>query len=257
MKKFVLILLCILLFISIFPTAYAEGEVDKYYKITQDGVSFLRLHSKDVLFTLEKGVYVKFLNSEGLHYKVEYCGIEGLVLASSITDTNFYTNLPQYYHTDITIHFTDTAVSSGSNYVRFISSSPAPYSPMLSTSDDLKLIGKYHDGSNQFLFVSCNVNNQTYNGYVLKNDTDWNENINPITPPIEITTGTGTNGSISAPNASDTPTTVEPTNNLVRVILIIGICIPAFLIVYLIFKPVTPSKRDSARRSQTDYEDFE
>lgn len=261
MKKAVAILICVVLSLVFVCPAIAESE--EYLKVTSEDVEFLSEYGNNVLFTLKSGVYVKYLGNKNDCYIVEYCGAKGYVKVSDFSqDIQRYSNLTQYYHTPITVHFTEDAVSKERNFLCVLPNVEFPAEQGLthSTQDNFNLIGSYSDGNNTFLYLSFQkTDGSIVFGSVNKSHTDWNEQSNPITPPPVISAG---NNQTTVTNPENThnnePQTAEPTNNLVRVILIIGICIPAFLIVYLIFKPVTPSTKDkNPRRRQDDYEDFE
>ena len=264
MKKAIAVLICV--FLSLVCLCPAVAESEQYIKVTSENVEFCSAlgTNYNVLFTLEKGVYLKLKSeSTSTHYKVEYCGSIGYVKISDFPENpERYSNVPQYYHTPITIHFTENVVSQNRSYLSFLPGVDYPIDGTIYTAQDsFNLIGKYFDGNNTFLYLSFQKQDGTLIfGVAKKNDTDWDETANPILAPIETPTNgeqTGQpNTDVTTPN--NAPQTTEPTNNLVRVVLIIGICIPAFLIVYLIFKPIKPTNDvKNPRRRQDDYEDFE
>lgn len=280
MKKAFFIVICILLSSLILCPAFAAETQDEYIKVTTDKTVFYLdspiASSPDSfpVFELKKGVYVKFITTEGDYYKVEYYGATGYVKSSDFTEKGSsnppqkYSGLSQYYHDKITLHLTDTAVAKGNNSLSFAPFVPSLYTANPTSSDELTLLGTYTHNSVTYLYVSFTASdNMVYSGSIDKNYTDWDESVNPITAPVAPkptpeTNVSGSNSGSSNTDTDNTPSGQEPTNNLLRVLLIIGICIPAFIIVYLIFKPVKPStsRRNSEgnqKRRGEDYEDFE
>ena len=97
-------------------------------------------------------------------------------------------------------------------------------------------------------------------GYVEAGDTSWSSS-DTLLPPVNASASTP-NDSGSTPPSSDT---VSNNTDPLRIILILGICIPAGIIVYLLFKPVTkvdnryisdsPKKRGYFEVEDYDYEE--
>lgn len=260
-KAFLVMISILLLFVAVCPTAFAS-TTDEFLKVTTDNTIFYYDTNPNALFELKKGVYVKFLNAEDGYYKVEYYGATGYVKSSDFSDTTKYSGLSQYYHNKVTLHVTDSAVASGNNSLNISPeiSFTLPGSPSLTSNDELTLLGTYTSNSITYLYVSfTTTNGTTYFGAINKTFTDWDETANPIIAPMNSTPDSSPSPDSES---NDDSGSREPTNNLVRVLLIIGICIPAFIIVYLIFKPVKPSNsgrlsNKNPKRRDEDYEDFE
>lgn len=251
-KSVILLILIIFTFALIYPTAFGEGET--YYKITDLSTTLKRDNlSKVDLFTIPMNCYVKVIAEQDSYYKVDYYGVVGLIEKSHITDkNNYYGLVNQYTHNEIKINV------NSSYYLVDAPGDSSDNGVGLSTSDSLTLIGTIEKGET-WLYVKVTQNGVDKFGAIPKSITNW-DGSNIRAPEYTNTQeseplpgGVTTNGNESGANVQ------EPTNNLVRVILIIGICIPAFLIIYLIFKPVKPTSNKYAepKRREVDYEDFE
>ncbi len=263
MKKAIILLICILTVFLVAPSAVAETS-DTYYKITDDTTVFKydSTYTPIDLFTLKSGCYVKLIEEKGSYYRVEYFGATGLIDKAKITDTTSYSNLSQYYHNQILINITQDAVTNQRNY---LTRTPMDSlgDTILEASDSLTLIGTIDLNQVTYLYVSVVKDGTVKFGSIQASYTNWDNTSAPITPPATATTPTPepAPGGVTVTPSTDGTGGEEPTNNLVRVILIIGICIPAFLIVYLIFKPVKSTKErysdSNPKRRGEDYEDFE
>ncbi len=260
MKKSVILLILIILTFALFcPTAF--GAEEEYYKITDSSTVFkLNMPTKDDLFNLIPGCYVKVISEQGDYFKVEYCGAIGFIEKSKITDTTKYSNLPQYYHNEIKLNITQDCLSNSKNY---LVNTPGEGSATveIQPTDSLTLLGSFNKSAQTWLYVKVTQDGVTKFGAIPSSYTNWDSSANPITPPASATIPTPEPlpGGVTVGGSESEETTQEPTNNLVRVILIIGICVPAFLIIYLIFKPVKPNsdRYNEPKRREIDYEDFE
>lgn len=264
MKKLTILLLLILL-VSVFvvPTAFASDS--EYLKVKNSTTIFFS-SSYEPLFLLTQNCYVKYLNFSGEYIEVEYHGIKGYVNAKSIgvtindVSSKTVSGLSYYYH---------TAQQAKISVDTFLLSKPGMGAISLAniSKDTLVFpIGKYTDGTVEYVYVKYG---DTQTGAIKASHLEWdgiitppsNVSTNPSNPTPPPTGGSTDTGADNTNNGTDlTPDTKDPENNLVRVLLIIGICVPALIIVYLIFKPVKPSSNRYASenpRRRDDFEDFE
>lgn len=254
MKKSVILLILIILTFALFcPTAF--GAEEEYYKIT-DSSTVLKQNSRATpdLFYVPQDCYVKYLGEQDNYYRVEYYGVVGLIEKDKITDKTKYSNLSQYYHTKIELSATD-------NY--YLVDAPGNRSDNnveILVGDSLTLIGTFNIDSQTFIYVSVVKDGVTKFGAIPSSYTNWDSSVKFIPPNNDTSSDfKPLPGGVTVGGGESEETTQEPTNNLVRVILIIGICVPAFLIIYLIFKPVKPNsdRYNEPKRREIDYEDFE
>lgn len=253
MKKITILLLLVLLVSAcIMPTAFASSG--EYAKIENENTVFYST-SYEPLFFVPKDCFVKIIADEGNYLSVEYHNVIGLILDGTYNKTSQGTS---FYHTA-----QNAEISSQTP----LSSKPSlgAYSvAMLNDGDEVFPIGKYKDGNVDYVYVSYTPQGgSAQHGAVLASALSWDGIMTPPTNTSTSTPSTSPSGSTDTGNtggADLTPQTKNPENNLVRVLLIIGICVPALIIVYLIFKPVKPSSNryasDNPRR-RDDYEDFE
>ena len=263
MKKLTILLLLVLLVSVCMPTAFASS--DEYIEIKEDNVVFYDRtpYNPQPLFTLTKNCFVKYENVVGNYVEVEYHGIKGIVSKDDVDLSAKRSDIQNFYHN------ADFATPKS---VAQINTLPGGGNFLVNATSQDKLfpIGKYTVAGFEYVYVTCTINGTEYAGAVLLESIDWNGIITPPTNtpsnPSNPTTPPSTSGSVDtgAGNTNSdtdlTPDTKDPENNLVRVLLIVGICVPALIIVYLIFKPVKPSSNRYASenpRRRDDYEDFE
>ena len=260
-KLFLLIIIVLLITACIVPTAFASS--DEYVIVENDNTVFYSTYY-DPLFYVPQNCYVKLLGETNNYLSVEYHGVKGYISKNAVNLDNKTSAGTQFYHTalDATVSSNDTLILSKPTVIGSITVDS------LQQNTPLFPIGKYNDGTRDYVYVSYTPQNgSTVYGAVLAGNLIWDGVMtaptnntstptNPSTPPAETpdTEGTGSE------NPDLTPETKDPENNLVRILLIIGICVPALIIVYLIFKPVKPSSNryasDNPRRKE-DFEDFE
>lgn len=263
MKKLTILLLLILL-VSVFvvPTAFASSN--EYIEITKDGVIFYDRtpYNSQPLFTLTKNCFVKYENVVGNYVEVEYHGIKGVVNKDDVDVSTKRSDVQNFYH--------NANFATPKNTVQ-LNTLPGGGNFLVNATSQDKLfpIGKYTVGGYEYLYVTCTINGTPYAGAVLLENVNWdgiitspsNVSTNPSNPTPPQTGGSTDTGADNTNDGTDlTPDTKDPENNLVRVLLIIGICVPALIIVYLIFKPVKPSSNRYASenpRRRDDFEDFE
>ena len=256
MKKLSLLLILVLLVSCIvLPTAYASET--EYIKIENNNTIFYS-DNYEPLFYLTKDCYVQYQELSGEYVKVKYFDKQGLVKASDVNPDVKVTGLNYYYHTtnDATTIIPTYLLSKPSiNGATIICSIPQ--------STKVFPLGKYTDGTDTYVYVSYSDGTNTMYGAISSSHLTWD---GIITPPSNNQNPTQTpSGSVDNPNGGGSnpslnpDDTKAPENNLVRILLIIGISVPVLIIVFLIFKPVKPSSNRyaSETRRRDDYEDFE
>lgn len=256
MKKLTVILLLVLL-VSVFvvPTAFASSN--EYIEIKKDDVVFYSTYH-DPLFLVPENCYVKVTGVSGDYISVEYHNVKGLILDGDYTRTSQGTG---FYHT------AQNAVVSSQTFLYSKPQLGSVSTAILESGSKLFPIGKYTSENVNYVYVSYTPEGGTTQyGAVLASAISWDGILTPPTNTSTPSTTPSTSGSMDTgagntnTNSNLNPEAKDPENNLVRVLLIIGICVPALIIVYLIFKPVKPSSNryasDNPRR-RDDYEDFE
>ncbi|MBQ2715004.1 MAG: hypothetical protein IJF76_05200 [Clostridia bacterium] len=273
MKKFSLMILVVILTLSAFVVGASADttNTDKYLKITNQNTVLMHSeipNAEGSLFTIPQNCYVKLLSfapDANDNYWVEYNGVKGYVSASSLsTPIETVTGVVDPYHQSVLIHSkingnlkTYPTVTSGNGRA-------------ISVNDTLSLIGTFTDSSNRLWLYVCRdaggsttADTQDF-GCILSTDTTYDASVHQLLPPVYPFGEPVEPEKPLQPGVQDNEnqnTTSEPTNNLVRVLLIIGICIPAIIIVALIFKPVRPESAryatENPKRRTQDFDDFD
>jgi len=226
MKRFfvLLILLVVAACFALSPIT-ASAEQGDFLKIESESVGFyfsVYNESADsyqmiLQFYLPLGTYAKRLDSSRTnHYEVSYNGIHGYVKKTEIADT-LYTDIAQpYSNTAITLN------SSAKVYRDEINSAD---NFLLPSGDTLMYIGKIISGTGTIWYAVKRSDSVDHIYFVKESEV--------YTPQSE-------------PENEDTQPAEAPQGDAVKILLIIGIVIPAVIIVFLLFKP-RKRKRYSAR----------
>lgn len=249
-------LIFVVIMLSVFSASFtvaAEETFQKGDKIlivspkNEQPVKLLNTLEEEI-FELPNGFYVEYLEPfTKSFYKVKYHGCEGIVPVSALNgnakktdssspdyfDYNFYANKKQ--EAIFAVKANETASMKAS-----ASPSAADVKSNLTSASSITFIGAkigdLYQTSTLWYYVLCDG---VY-GYIPALQTN-NVNLDiaefikdkPVINPIDPDDGNTTN-----PTDPETP----PTNNLLRILLIIGITIPAIIIVILLFKPVKNKK---------------
>ncbi len=250
MKKFFSFLIIILMTALFVTPAMAFAETGTFRKVTaSDTYLYFNAGETYKIFKIRSDCFVKIISEENSEfYQVSYMGATGYVKSSCLSSETF-TDLTQPYHNELTV-----SPTAATNLLQSASDTAFPTGSEITASTVLKVVGFY---DSEWLYVSSS---DTF-GYIKVTDTTWDSTEMAITAPLE-----SVNFPIVTPpepdeneenNGNGEITVVDPSNNLLRILLIIGISIPAVIIVYLIFRPVKGSDRysiDSPRR-KNDYDD--
>ena len=283
MKRISLIFLILILSLACLAGTVSAEEYTfphaDYLKVTNVNTVFRHTQDPDYeLFTLPVGVYVKQLTEADAnnYYRVEYNGKQGYVSASSFDTTpvvgiadvnNRPTDLPggillHPYHVPVSLLVTEDAQ---------LSVYPGPLAQLgqqVHVNDTLILFGTYIKGQDLYVYVQHQSSGET--GAILASKTDYDPAQDVLLPydedelfsiePLPPQTPDGNDPAGPQDNTIQ-GSTVNPENNLVRVLLIIGICIPAIVIVFLIFKPVRPESgryaTENPKRRSMDFDDYD
>lgn len=250
MKKLSLLLILVLLVSCIvLPTAYASET--EYIKVKGSDTIF---YNDDInqLFVVTEGCYVKFLSDNGDGYtNVNYFGLTGKIETTSL-DFNTKTT------GDDSLFGQSKTVLTSAKTSLFDLPGSTKFAVNLEPQKDVTPLGNITVGSDNYTYVKVTLSSGTYYGAIFRENIPAYEIVPPsvsVAPPTQNPDNPNGGGSTSL-NPDDTK---APENNLVRILLIIGICVPVLIIVFLIFKPVKPSSNRyaSETRRRDDYEDFE
>ena len=253
MKKVSLVLILVLVVaFSICPMAFASGE--EYVLVTGSNTIFFSDEGSTPLFKVTEDCYVKFDHISGDYAYVEYFGEHGFVHKNDLDLQNPKNGDESYFGSKLSVDV--TAIMP-----LYFSPSNTQQKASIPKSSKVQPLGTYTNDSIEYAYVKYETSdNGIQYGAVYLDNLNWN---GVITPPQSTQPGGSTTPDINqGGTGSSTPelTPQEPENNLVRILLIVGICVPALIIVYLIFKPVKPTSNryasDNPRR-RDDYEDFE
>lgn len=245
MKKILFFTATLLLLhaISITPTALAEDGA-KYYEVTSKSAQLYERADKGsfAIFQIVNGCYVKKIGKDvGDFRHVSYMGVEGYILADSLsedTSSDLKFTGTEYYHETITFYLSDDAV---------LTAEPGGKRALVGVdfTGEFTLLGVALQGGKEFACTKYGTGTKDF-GYVAVADTTWMPTLNGITAPtiyFEPSPSPVLTPSPSIP-ASDTPTIAIPevesngNTELIRILLIVGICVPVAIVLVLIFRPV-------------------
>jgi len=262
---FILFSFILCFFIS--PPLKASAEEENYYVVEADETIIIDTKgtenvSDDDEFIIPKTYYLlhdgEQLTSNNYYYVV-YNGIHGKVLKSDVSELVTADVETPYYSETLTISdtkefiiiYAEPSQMSDMNYTfnKFNNPSLEYFGYMVDPDDDTKIwyYIKYNNGTaDQMGYVLASFTDKAELYSQIPNHPDYNENTSPSPSP-------------SSPAVNNPE---EPTNNLLRVILILGISVPAVIVVFLLFKPGKRSR--SYRRPPVrdrdyydDYDDYE
>ena len=256
MKKFSLIIWLALIasVVHPIPTAYAS-DADDYYLITAnstplysdaDGNSF-------VIFYVIKDCYAKKTGDSVNGYAhVSYMGIEGYISLSDV-DNKTYADLTftgtAYYHEKIVF-----TLGTGA----FLTAEPGGKRALtgVNNSAEFTLLGVALMDGKEYACTKYG-NGATDYGYVPVSQTSWMPTLNRITAPTLRVEPPSNNVPTPSPQPDDqtfAPVVKSDKNEeIVRILLVAGICIPVIIVLILVFKPV---KHPYGHYDLDNYDDY-
>ena len=255
-RLFVLLAVLMLSFSTVTGVAYAEET--KYILINNDSTNlYSDATCNKTLCTLPASYYAQFKSENDVSYEVAFAGANGYIKKSDISIapqvdalvssdyTNMVSKLRQYKTTKDTTALCDKSTAKLAD---------------ISADKSFTYIGKGE------MVNSFGEKIEAY--YVIAADSAADSKVGYFRvidlPPITIPTYTKPTPAPSATaetsaNASAKAQPSESNNGVVRILLIIGICIPAVTIVYLLFKPAkAPDARytgDEPKRNDRNEDD--
>lgn len=241
MKKICALLFCTIVLLSLFGSTVTYAEDYGYYCKSEDSIVIKVIDFTELTdaFTAPKGYYVKVvgLNNRG-YYEVEYSGVKGYV-EKNVLDAVEKTSSPEkpFFSFKLEVEatadiykfpdFTTNTIKVGDSHVYYLGKT---------VKDDITYYAVKLGESNEL--------------YYLKESLVLNRNaLSEALNPVKVPTGSGSVSSTVSGDSSE-PESVNKT--AVRVVLIIGIIVPALIIVFLVFKP---SKRRSKQQRRVDADD--
>lgn len=261
MKKFVFILMVVTILLTIPTPATAYAEVaDEYYLVTSKSAPLIESADETgfVIFQIIKGCYAKKLGEPvGAFAHVSYMGIEGYIPLSYL-DSDTVSDLvftgTEYYHETITFY-----LSSGT----VLTAEPGGRRALtgVDTQMEFTLLGVALSGGREYVCTKYGPGALDY-GYAPVTGTTWMPTINQITAPTVYVPPEPVLPDPSPlpdePTLSPTVTT-DSNDEIVRLLLVIGICVPVVIVLVLIFKPVKAPYDHYGFDSSTKgrYENFE
>ena len=247
MKKLINIFFLILIVITcLMTTAVASADSGDFILITEENCKFYLFDQAARRyvhkFSIPTTYYVKVLDAQPQqnYVSIEYMGFEGYI--ENVSTAKHESNVQAPYHGKITVTPTvdlrEGAPDSRNKYE-------------CASTDIISYVGEYVDGAS-VKWYALMLNNDASTLYYAEAINTNNPNV-VITPhqnsvsvetPLEPDNQDKSNGGIN--------------NTVVRAILIIGIIIPAMIILFLIFKP---GKKTKKRRYQDEdshhYDDYD
>lgn len=225
---FIIIAICSITFCPSFISATATSN--EYYKVTSNDVVFYNEDNNE-LFIVPNSYYLLKTGEQltGDYYYVSYQGIDGKVLKTSVGTSVFDIEDPYYLN----------VVNLDKTFLLICSIPSLTAEDPIYISDitrNFNFIGVTSDVSttDKWYYVSYTSGANLRYGYIISSDTTKPELATTIPAFVEEPINTDSPSPSTTLNP-DTPE--EPTNNLLRVLLILGISIPAVIVVFLLFRP--------------------
>lgn len=260
MKKAAILLFTVFsILISLFPLSHSSHAASStgYGRVLTDGVIFYRdntLSTDSALFTLTKSYYVFIhdINTTENYYTVEYQqsggGYLSIIGFVKKTDLKVWDAPSQPYYPEIT-----ATVLNGTALYRRPSLASEPILFISKGSQTLKLYGSIFNAAENALYYYVIYYGFT-EGYIpaaMLDVTAAPLHSDPMPTPTPTPTPLP---SQTAPTQSTPPVISIPgeSDSILQIILIAAICIPALIIVYLMFKP---SKKANRSYRQYHYDD--
>lgn len=232
------------------PIMTVSATTTEYYTVVNEEVYFFNEDNK-ALFIIPKTYYL-LKNGQPLtgdYYRAIYNGVDGKILKTSVTDATVLSIDEPY--------FTQTlSIASGKTFI-LVHPTPSALAEELiyinNTTTTFEFLGLMNDSdttkTDKWYYVRYNTNKY---GYIIPSDTNNTELLTTIAPHANSLVNPSPSPSVSPSPNPNAP--VEPTNNLLRVLLILGISVPAVIVVFLLFRP-SHSKGANRRPRDRDYYD--
>ena len=230
-KKAILIIILIVLSISLYSPfqAYANELVSTPH-IKISGEVWLLSNDGNKLFQLPDTYYAKIDNLDETYYYVNFNGINGKVLKLQVSTVG--------YHEKALGTLRDLRISDSYSEFDSINLKTAPDLSSANTvampiRESFTFLGKYQTNNDLWYYVKYNQ----YYGYV-KADRTTQPNIvfDDFVPAVlEQKTPTSNEPSTSPPKSVFEG--LNANQDFLKIIIIIGLTIPAILIIFLLFKP--------------------
>lgn len=265
MRKSLLFAIIILLFcgftLSPYMTVLAASQ--EYFTVESDNVIFIDTRNTETInddkeFIVPKTYYLLKTGEQPSqsYYYVEYKGIKGKVKKDSLTAPRSLEIEKPYYEDTLQIN---TSLSFVLIYSAPSNLSTLDYTFNRSNNPTFDFIGIMPDKDDTdkiWYYVSYTKDEANMTGYILSADTDKPNLAASITPhPDSLKNSTSPSPSQSNKPSENDPN--EPSNDLLRIILILGISVPAVIVVFLLFRPSRKSSYRNRPRPRDYYDDYD
>lgn len=235
--------LCIIV-LSLSCGLVANAEEYGYYCKSDDSIVFQASDPLSGLFDafiIPKGYYIKVVGEyKSDYYKVEYLGVSGYVKKSQL-ESYEKVNTPDkpYFSFKLEVEKTVDVFDMPGETVDGVKVGDS----------SVYYLGKLV--KDDFTYYAVILGDNNYKIYFLKEDLVLNRNaLSEALNPVTVPSNGNTNSSTVTGDTVSEPDSVNKT--AVRIVLIIGIIVPALIIVFLVFKP---SKRRSKQQRRVDADD--
>ncbi|MGI6701022.1 MAG: hypothetical protein ACOX3U_00920 [Christensenellales bacterium] len=263
MRKFRFALLILsIIYISLFILPrFALAEEKSYYIVTSDSATIYDSMGTDVIdddkeFIVPKTYYLLHDGEPAAsnnYYYVIYNGVKGRVSKSSVSALTTLDIEDPYYTATLKLNASELFLNTYSSP----SSKSTVIFPINNYTDEMEYLGympDLEDGEVIWYYVRFLVGTEYKTGYVLATKTDNPGLVSNI--PDHPSYESPSPSPSSSPSPSDN-SPGEPSNNLLRVILILGISIPAVIVVFLLFKPAKRGGRNYRRPPRDYYDEYD
>lgn len=254
MKKFIVLLIIFTIALSsiIGVTAVAE---DTYYVVGSSEVKFyleVQYIGLSEGFSIPKGYAFVCLErninvgKEERYVKINYAGIQGLISESALA-TCTTSSAPEHISPNLVVALSAPAT---------VHTYPTASSPQ-SFSGVAKFVGEYKvNGVTQcYAVVDANGDAKTIY-YAYAKDISNLQDVKDLLNPPEINPNDNISDVEQGGPVSDSSTKTPENKTVLRIILVLGIVIPAFIIILIVFKPGR-KKQKIEREVEEDSDRFE
>lgn len=254
MKRFFLVplLIAAILCFSVAAPISASAETSFYLKVERDNVSLYENTAiQAAMFTLPKTFYVKIvrLSYAPTYHLVEYNGVRGVIKISDFTSEP-EENVPNPYYTatTITAHI-DTKLYESPSFLA--------KTEIAASGLSLTYLGKVNGEKGTYdtpVWFAVLYANEVY--YLHCSQTNNLSLLESSFAPVHPNSVVKTEPAASA-SAGKSAAQGKDTFDIVRLLLIVGMIVPLFVIIFLLFKPHRRPSSGSRRRYRGDRGEYD
>ncbi len=212
--------------------------------IKEDTYIYKEQACNTVMFELPNTYFVKLLDYKNNIYKVEYCGIIGYVKEGGLQPVVGTPKKPFMDKATFRIFSSDGAVLRNTPTKTSTITTTLPIDKAIVYLGSVVGEELIYNRGNVWYYAVYTKNNETCTGYVYAGLCDMLTNVDVNTESLD---------SCDNPFVSNSESYIQylQQNDTIKTLLIVAVCLPSVMLVYLLFKPLRLAK--SQRLKKDDY----